>query len=94
MKFKVHEVTRIRADRKDEYVVEYLFADYADAVAKFKELIAEEKKVDWIEEVLENIDNHEFEYQLEEGIDEWYFSVEHGLDTWHSEVMIIEREVF
>lgn len=89
MKFKVYEVTRVRVDRKDEYAVEYLFADYADAVAKFKELVAKEKKVDWIEEALKNGD-----CQLTEGINFWGIYDECFLDTYKSEVEIIEREVF
>lgn len=88
-KFKVYEVTRVRNDRKDEYFVEYLFADYADAVVKFKELIAEEKKVDWIEEALKNGD-----CELTEQINLWGIYVEHFLDTYRSKVEIIEKEVF
>ena len=91
MKFKVYEVTRVRADRKDDYIDSFLYADYKDAVAKFKEFIEEEEKIDWIEEGLKSDDD---KYTVIKGIDFWEFYVDDILDNLKSEVLIEEREVF
>ncbi len=89
MKLKIYEVERIRDDGKDEHRLQFWYLDYADAVEKFKKLIEEEKKVDWIEEAL--ADN---EYNLFECVDYWGVYVEHMFDRMYSEVKIEEREVF
>ena len=91
MQLKVYEVTRIRVEDKDDYEDSVLYADYTDAVAKFKEFVDEEKKVDWIEEGLES-DNER--YQLIENVDFWGFYAEDFWNDWKSEVTITEREVF
>ena len=90
MKLKVYEVERIRIEDKDDYEDSFLFAEYSDAVKKFKELIEEEKKVDWIEEGLESDDTR---YELIEKVDFWGFYAEDFWNDWKSEVAITEREV-
>jgi hypothetical protein len=89
MKFVVYEVKRIRREEKDDYVDAYLYADYADAVVKFNELVEEEKQVDWIEEALDNKTG-----ELFDTIDYWGISVTNGFDDYVSEVIIETREVF
>ena len=91
MKLKVYEVERIRIEDKDDYEDSFLFAEYSDAVKKFKELIEEEKKIDWIEEGLESDDAR---YELIEKVDFWGFYAEDFWNDWKSEVTITEREVF
>ena len=91
MKLKVYEVTRVRIEDKDDYEDSFLYAEYADAVNKFKELIKEEKKVDWIEEGLSSDDER---YALIESVDCWSFCADDFWYTWSSEVSITEREVF
>jgi hypothetical protein len=91
MKFKVYEVKTIRIEDKDDYEESFLYAEYEDAVAKFKELIEVEKKVDWIEEGLASDDKR---YELIENVDFWGFYAEDFWNDWKSEVSIIEREVF
>lgn len=91
MKFKVYEVKRVRDDGKDEYKLKFWYLDYADAVAKFKQLVKEEEKVDWIEEGLKYDDER---YTVIKGIDFWGFYVDDFLDNMKSEVLIKEREVF
>ena len=59
--------------------------------AKFKELVEEEKQVDWIEEGLVSDDDR---YVLIKKIDFWGFYAEDFWNDWRSEVTIIEREVF
>ena len=94
MKLKVYEVERVRDDGSDEHRLKFLYLDYANAVDRFKKLIEEEKKVDWIEEALS--DNYDADYtcELTESVDYWGFYVEHMLDRMYSEVTITEREVF
>ena len=91
MKLKVYEVKRVRDDGKDDYVDSFLYADYADAVNKFKQFIKEEEKIDWIEEGLKSDDD---KYTVIKGIDFWRFYVDDFLDNLRSEVLIEEREVF
>ena len=91
MKFKVYEVKAIRVEEKDDYEQSFLYAEYEDAVAKFKELVEEEKQVDWIEEGLASDDAR---YELYEKVDFWGFYAEDLWNDWRSEVSIIEREVF
>lgn len=92
MKFKVYEVKRVRDDGKDDYVDSFLYADYVDAVAKFKQLVEEEKKVDWIEELFEL--NDKTLYEVIEDIDFWGLYAADFWDYLKSEVSITEREVF
>jgi hypothetical protein len=91
MKFKVYEVKATRLEEKDDYEQSFLYAEYEDAVAKFKELVEAEKKVDWIEEGLASDDER---YELFENVDFWGFYAEDFWNDWRSEVTIIEREVF
>jgi hypothetical protein len=91
MKFKVYEVKAIRIEDKCDYEQSFLYADYEDAVAKFKELVEAEKNVDWIEEGLFSDDER---YKLFENVDFWGFYAESLWNDWRSEVTIIEREVF
>lgn len=89
MKFVVYEVKRIRREEKDDYVDAYLYADYADAVVKFNELVEEEKQVDWIEEALDNKT-----CELFDTIDYWGVYVDNLFSDYVSEVTIETREVF
>ena len=91
MKFKVYEVKATRLEEKDDYEQSFLYTGYEDAVAKFKELVEAEKKVDWIEEGLASDSN---KYELYENVDFWGFYAEDMWSDWRSEVTIIEREVF
>ena len=91
MKFKVYEVKAIRVEDKDDYEQSFLYAEYEDAVVKFKELVAAEKQVDWIAEGLASSDEN---YELYENVDFWGFYAEDLWNDWRSEVTIIEREVF
>ena len=90
MKLKVYEVKRVRDDGKNDYVDLFLYADYADAVVKFKELIEAEKKIDWIEEGLESNDER---YEVIENVDFWGFYADDFWNNLKSEVSIEEREV-
>lgn len=90
MKFKIYEVKRVRDDGQDDYADLFLYADYNDAVVKFKKLIEEEKKVDWIEDVLEFNDGR---YEVIENIDFWGIYVDDFWRDLRSEVSIEEREV-
>lgn len=91
MKFKVYEVKSLRVEEKDDYEESFLYAEYDDAIEKFKELVEEEKQVDWIEEGLASDDER---YELYENVDFWGFYAEDLWNNWKSEVSIIEREVF
>lgn len=91
MKLKVYEVKRYRVEDKDDYEDSFLYAEYHNAVNKFKDIIEEEKMVDWIEEGLESNDAR---YELIEAIDFWGFYAEDFWNDWKSEVTITEREVF
>ena len=91
MKFKVYEVKAIRIEEKGDYEQSFLYADYEDAVVKFKELVESEKKVDWIEEGIASDDE---KYELFENVDFWGFYADYLWSDWSSEVTIIEREVF
>ena len=91
MKFKVYEVKAIRMEDKDDYEQSFLYAEYADAVAKFNEIVEAEKKIDWIEEGLTS-DNEK--YELFENTDFWGFYAQKLWGDWHSEVVIETREVF
>lgn len=89
MKFVVYEVKRIRREEKDDYVDAFLYADYADAVVKFNELVEAEKQVDWIEEALANKT-----CELFDTIDYWGVYVDNLFSDYVSEVTIETREVF
>ena len=91
MKFKVYEVKSLRVEEKDDYEESFLYTEYDDAVVKFKELVEEEKHIDWIEEGLASDDER---YELYENVDFWGFYAEDFWSPWKSEVSIIEREVF
>lgn len=91
MKFKVYEVKRYRFEDKDDYEDSFLYAEYDDAVAKFKELVEEEKQVDWIEEGLASDDE---KYELIQKIDFWGFYAEGFWNDWTSEITITKRKVF
>ena len=88
MKFVVYEVKRIRREEKDDYVDSFLYADYADAVVKFNELVEDEKQVDWIEEALINKT-----CELFDTIDCWGVYVDNLFSDYVSEVVIEAREV-
>lgn len=88
MKFVVHEVKRIRREEKDDYVDSFLYADYADAVVKFNELVEEEKQIDWVEDALENKTG-----ELFDTIDYWGIYVDNMFSNYVSEVIIEAREV-
>ena len=90
MKFKVYEVKRYRFEDRDDYEDSFLYAEYPDAVKKFKELIEEEKKIDWIEEGLGSNDE---KYELIETIDFWGFYAEDFWNDWKSEITITKRKV-
>lgn len=94
MKFKIHEVVLEWDTGKDGDTESFLYADYEDAVAKFKELVEKQKKVDWIEEGLTKDSDEIYHYELYEEIDHWCFSADYFLDHMYSSVTIIEREVF
>ena len=96
MKFKIYEVERVRDDGKDEHKLQFWYLDYADAVERFKKLVEEEKKVDWIEEALATKDADDIWYQSEltEEVDCWCIAVDYHLDRMYSAVTITEREVF
>ena len=91
MKFIVYEVKRYRFEDKDDYEDSFLYAEYSDAVKKFKELIEEEKKIDWIEEGLVSDDER---YELIQKIDFWGFYAEDFWNDWTSEITITKRRVF
>ena len=71
-----------------------MYTSYDDAVAKFKELVEEQKKVDWIEEALVTENDDWYQSELTESIDYWCIAVDCNLDRMYSVVTIIEREVF
>ena len=94
MKMKIYEVSRVRDDGDDEYKLQFLYLNYEDAVAKFKQLVAEEEKVDWIEEGFENLDDEEH-YSFVCTTDLWMFASVHNIcDVCTSIVEIKAREVF
>ena len=93
MKFKVYEVELEWNTGKDDDRQSFLYVDYNDAVAKFKELIEEQKKIDWIEEALVMDDNDWYQSELTEMVDYWCISVDYQLDRMYSAVTITEREV-
>ena len=94
MKFKIHEVVLEWDTGKDGDTESFLYADYEDAVAKFKELVEKQKKIDWIAEGLTKDSDEVYRYELCEEIDHWCFSVDYFLDRMYSAVTIIIREVF
>ena len=94
MKFKIYEVTLEWNTEKDDDHQSFLYAEYEDAVAKFKELVEEQKKVDWIAEGLEKGDDDFYHYELTEQVDYWYFGADYFLDRMYSVVTIEERKVF
>ena len=94
MKFKIYEVTLEWNTGKDDDKQSFLYADYEDAVAKFKELVEEQKKVDWIDEGLKSESDEFYQYELTEQVDYWYFGVDCFLDRMYSVVVIEERKVF
>lgn len=91
MKLTVYEVKATRLEEKDDYEQSFLYAKYEDAVIKFKELVEEAKKIDWIEEGLASDDT---KYELFEKVDFWGFYAEDLWSDWRAEVSITEREVF
>ena len=93
MKFKVYEVERIQDDSKDEDRIKFLYANYEDAIAKFNELVAEEKMVDWVAEALTRDEEDFDDYDLTDTEDYWALYVNQMFDSYYSEVSIIEREV-
>lgn len=94
MKFKIYEVTLEWNTGKDDDTESFLYAEYEDAVAKLKELVEKQKKVDWIEEGLAKDSDEIYHYELYEEIDHWHFSVDYFFSHMYSSVTIIEREVF
>lgn len=94
MKLKVYEIERTRMDGKDEHSIKFWYLDYADAVDKFKKLIEEEKKVDWIKEALTAESDEHYKSELREEVDYWCVTVDYYLDCIYSAVTITEREVF
>ena len=94
MKLKIYEVERVRDDGKDEHRLQFWYLDYADAVDKFKKLVEEEKKVDWIEEALTSENDEHYETELIECVDYWGIYVSNMIDRMYSEVKITVREVF
>jgi hypothetical protein len=94
MKFKVYEVELEWDDIKNGDRQSFLYANYEDAVAKFKELVEQQKKVDWIEEGLTEGNGDGYEYELTEQVDYWCFSRDYFLDHCYSAVTIEERKVF
>ena len=94
MKFKVYEVILEWYTGKDDDKQSFLYANYEDAVVKFKELVAEQKKVDWIEEALTRENNDWYQSELVEKVDYWCLSIDCQLDHMYSVVYITEREVF
>lgn len=94
MKMKIYEVSRVRNDGKDEHKLQFWYLDYADAVDKFKKLVAEEEQVDWIAEGFKNLDDEEH-YSFICSTDIWMFASTHNIwDVCTSIVDIKEREVF
>ena len=95
MKFKIYEVKLGTMQDRVEEIQSFLFAEYEDAVSKFKKLIEEQKKVDWIMECLNIIDTYEgYDIDLIETMDMWAIYVDGLFSRRHSKVTIIEREVF
>ena len=97
MKFKIYEVILENGEGRNVNSQSFLYAEYEDAVSKFKKLIEERKKVDWIMECLNIIDTHEgYDIDLIQTMDLWAIYVGDVGDFHHmnSRVKIIEREVF
>lgn len=92
MKFTVYEVAIMHFDKEHDIRETFLYAEYKDAVNKFKELIEKAKQIDWIKEGLENVGNRK--YVLEDTkLDYWRFWLDEILDYMDYEVSIEEREV-
>lgn len=94
MKFKVYEVELEWCTDKDDDRQTFLYANYEDAVAKFKELIEEQKKVDWVEEALNTESDDWYASELVATVDYWGIHIDYNLDRMYSAVSITEREVF
>lgn len=94
MKFKVYEVEFEWSTDKDDYKQSFLYAIYDDAVAKFKELVEEQKKVDWVAEALVRESDDWYQSELIDVIDYWCVTIDCNFDRLYSSVTIIEREVF
>ena len=94
MKFKVYEVELWWSTGKDDYKQSFLYANYEDAVAKFKELVEEQKKNDWVEEALTRESDDWYQSELIDMIDYWCVIVDCNFDRLYSGVAITEREVF
>jgi hypothetical protein len=94
MKFKVYEVELEWCTEKDDDKQSFLYANYEDAVVKFKELVEEQKKVDWIEEALTRENDNWYQSELVEKVDYWCLNIDYQLDHMYSVVCITEREVF
>ena len=94
MKFMVYEVELDWNTGKDDHKQSFLYANYEDAVAKFKELIEEQKKIDWVEEALTRESDDWYESTLIDMIDYWCVIVDCNFDRFYSSVAITEREVF
>lgn len=93
MKFKVYEVELEWNTGKDDDKQSFLYADYEDAVAKFKELVKEQKKIDWVAEALTSESDDWYQSELIDMIDYWCIIIDCNLDRWYSAVTITEREV-
>ena len=94
MKFKVYEVVLKWNTGKDDHKQSFLYANYEDAVAKLKELVEEQKKIDWVEEALTRESDDWYKSMVVDTIDFWYVDVDCNFDTLYSSVTITEREVF
>lgn len=94
MKFKVYEVELEWSTDKDDDKKSFLYANYDDAVARFKELVEEQKKIDWVEEALTRKSDDWYQSTLIDMIDYWCVIIDCNLDRMYSSVTITEREVF
>ena len=93
-KLNIYEVIRIYDDGKDEHKLQFWYLDYADAVDQFKRLVAQAKKLDWIEEGLTEGNSDGYDYEFIEAVDYWGFRREYMFDSMYLEISIEEREVF
>lgn len=97
MKFKIYEVALENGEGRDINSQSFLYAEYEDAVTKFKKLIEDQKKVDWITEWLHIADMYEgYDVDVIETMDLWAIHVGPSRNNirMYSQVRIIEREVF
>lgn len=94
MKLMVYEVELEWNTGKDDNKQSFLYANYEDAVAKFKELVEEQKKIDWVDEALTRESDDWYQSELIDMIDYWCVIVDCNFDRLYSSVTITEREVF